>query len=462
MFMKRNPFENKLRPLVAAVAVLTLCVLPVAAETEPAAPADEEEPDARARIELAAAVAKVNEELQKYFTEVDSRRDEPLPKEKRPAPLTVDEVLAAIRQWKPKDSRIAQAALPIFQGIAESKVLPPPPRARLYHHDQWFDNDRDDRYEYRIFRYQLDVMTSETTGHGLAIRIGPIDRRIAMRASEGYTWLLRPRELELRPRTAAWTGDFACSIVEGKEGSLIAFTTHLLKDAGDYHIKGVAFDAEFQRHELTGSRLGKIGNAGMTRFDVPPADEPWQRFKYLGFEVVAGSDGVRIISQRAIESAKAKGIDILPLPEQGSRYEMSLTTVNGKVVDTHSLKGKVLLIDFWATWCGPCMKNMPELKRLYEQWHDRGLEVLGVSYDEDAEAAQAAYERFDIPWDLFVIPGGEVNRELWRDATTIETLPTVLLIDEEGTLHATLVGEQIDEKLSQTIQKLLATEPERP
>ena len=63
---------------------------------------------------------------------------------------------------------------------------------------------------------------------------------------------------------------------------------------------------------------------------------------------------------------------------------------------------------------------------------------------------------------LFVIPGGEVNRELWRDATTIETLPTVLLIDDEGSLHATLVGEQIDEKLSQTIQKLLATEPERP
>ena len=72
---------------------------------------------------LEAAVAKVNSEMRRYFADVDARRNEPLPGEKWPAPLTVDELLEEIREWQPDESEIAKAALPVFQQIADSALL---------------------------------------------------------------------------------------------------------------------------------------------------------------------------------------------------------------------------------------------------------------------------------------------------------------------------------------------------
>ncbi len=98
---------------------------------------------------------------------------------------------------------------------------------------------------------------------------------------------------------------------------------------------------------------------------------------------------------------------------------------------------------------------MPELKRQYERWRAAGLEVLGVSFDDDAEVAEATYARLEIPWELVVIPSDEDERRLWTEATRITTLPTILLIDQEGVLHALLEGQEIDDKLDQQVQQLL-------
>ena len=62
--------------------------------------------------------------------------------------------------------------------------------------------------------------------------------------------------------------------------------------------------------------------------------------------------------------------------------ELSLPDLNGKMVSLSDLKGKVVLIDFWASWCGPCRHNNPRLVKLYNKYHDKGLEIYGVSLDE--------------------------------------------------------------------------------
>ena len=82
-----------------------------------------------------------------------------------------------------------------------------------------------------------------------------------------------------------------------------------------------------------------------------------------------------------MKEAREAGIEILPRPEVGKIFTFSLTTSDGKMLNSAGFKGKVVLIDCLATWCTPCMAKMPELKSLYARYHDAGLEVVGVNFD---------------------------------------------------------------------------------
>ena len=131
-------------------------------------------------------------------------------------------------------------------------------------------------------------------------------------------------------------------------------------------------------------------------------------------------------------------------------------TPDSKVIESGRLQGKVLLIDCWATWCGPCIREMSALKQIYDKWHPKGLEIVGVSLDENAESAQAAHDRLQIPWSLFVVPTGEEARQLWEEAARIRGLPRYLLIDRQGVLRADLSSSPgVEEKLEQNIAALV-------
>ena len=91
----------------------------------------------------------------------------------------------------------------------------------------------------------------------------------------------------------------------------------------------------------------------------------------------------------------------------GEPFELEFTdAITGRPVSMKALRGKVVVVDFWATWCGPCVGEIPEMKRLYTEYHDKGVEFIGVSHDlpeEDGglEALKAFVAREQIPWPQY-------------------------------------------------------------
>jgi peroxiredoxin len=82
----------------------------------------------------------------------------------------------------------------------------------------------------------------------------------------------------------------------------------------------------------------------------------------------------------------------------------------------------------------PCMALMPELKALYEKWHQQGLEIVGISLDRDVEAMQKVCKSKSLTWPQVIVPDDEKVRALWQEASGISGIPRVLLLDQRGIL----------------------------
>jgi thiol-disulfide isomerase/thioredoxin len=115
----------------------------------------------------------------------------------------------------------------------------------------------------------------------------------------------------------------------------------------------------------------------------------------------------------------------------GKPLELTGKTLKGQDFDIKNLKGKVVLVDFWATWCGPCLAEYPNILQNFEAYHDKGFEVVGVSLDADRAALEKYVDEKQVPWTTLheKEAGGRHPAATYYG---IFGIPAVILIDKEG------------------------------
>jgi len=163
-------------------------------------------------------------------------------------------------------------------------------------------------------------------------------------------------------------------------------------------------------------------------------------------------DTARIISRSATQRAKEVGVEVLPFPEVGLPYDFTLTSIEGRVIDSKAFRGKVLLIDCWATWCWPCIKKMPRMKELYAKWHPQDLEIVSVNLDHDEPTMTKAVKSLSLPWPQIMAPDESSARELWHKATGISAIPRCLIVDRQGILRADCSPKELEQELTRIIR----------
>lgn len=128
--------------------------------------------------------------------------------------------------------------------------------------------------------------------------------------------------------------------------------------------------------------------------------------------------------------------------------EFDLTDVAGRQVSSAQFRGKVVLLDFWATWCAPCKKEMPGYERLYLQYKGRGLAVVGIAADSDPRVVARFAKRLGITYPLLV-NGMDVQRY------GVQGLPTTMLVDRTGLVRVNVVGFEYTSVIESDLRQIL-------
>ena len=145
---------------------------------------------------------------------------------------------------------------------------------------------------------------------------------------------------------------------------------------------------------------------------------------------------------------------------KGAEIKVEGRYLDGEEIDWSQFRGKVVLIDFWATWCGPCVQEFPNAVKLYGKYHDAGFEIVGYSLDEDLNALESYAKTLDLPWKTLsqrrTLDAKDENGKKYLDMASyygVRNIPCMILVDRDGKVIDTDArGERLEELLQEAFQ----------
>ena len=149
-------------------------------------------------------------------------------------------------------------------------------------------------------------------------------------------------------------------------------------------------------------------------------------------------------------SADDAKIDLKTLAVGSTFPDFNETDLDGKPLSVGNYKGKIVLVDFWATWCGPCVGELPNVLKAYENYHRKGFEIVGISLDSDKDKLTSFLKAKNMTWQQFF--DGQGWKKKIAQKYQVHSIPATYLIDKEGKLiAANLRGEALATALSKVL-----------
>ncbi|MEA1976694.1 MAG: redoxin domain-containing protein [Chloroflexota bacterium] len=163
---------------------------------------------------------------------------------------------------------------------------------------------------------------------------------------------------------------------------------------------------------------------------------------------LAVAGGVALVGRNEDEKGSNTGLQVAPV---GGALAPDFTLVNleGKNVSLSDFHGQPVLINLWATWCGPCRIEMPTIQSRFDEYRDEGFIVLAVNFDEPRENVQSFRDEFGLTFEMLLDPGAKVQK-LYRT----RSYPTSFFVDRNGVIQAQHIGVMTEGNLDGNLAQI--------